>query len=235
MISLSWPTSRHTTIMRYFIALFIGYKANLTVSCTFSQNAWQNVRSPNSLGVQRTKKRGCWGLGRPGPTGSKSAPIPRYRSWARSTSRGPTCGSSSWSSPGAARPRPGACPIRFPGQRDAVSARFPIIAPVWRWTMLDYTPTACWSTTGRGGQGKDPTELKKSPRTSERFKEELGLSILLISLENSSLTVLLLCCQRASGLRYVLLWSIILISRLAGLFTIFIFIRIFKMRFTSIF
>lgn len=160
MISLSWPTSRHTKIMRYFIALFIGYKTNLTVSCTFSQNAWQNVRSPNSLGVQRTKKRGCWGLGRPGPTGSKSAPTPRYRSWARSTSRGPTCGSSSWSSPGAARPRPGACPIRFPGQRDVVSARFPIIAPVWRWTMLDYTPTACWSTTGRGGQGKDLTELK---------------------------------------------------------------------------
>lgn len=160
MISLSWPTSRHTKIMRYFIALFIGYKTNLTVSCTFSQNAWQNVRSPNSLGVQRTKKRGCWGLGRPGPTGSKSAPIPRYRSWARSTSRGPTCGSSSWSSPGAARPRPGACPIRFPGQRDVVSARFPIIAPVWRWTMLDYTPTACWSTTGRGGQGKDLTEFK---------------------------------------------------------------------------
>lgn len=160
MISLSWPTSRHTKSMRYFIALFIGYKANLTVSCTFSQNAWQNVRSPNSLGVQRTKKRGCWGLGRPGPTGSKSAPIPRYRSWARSTSRAPTCGSSSWSSPGAARPRPGACPIRFPGQRDVVSARFPIIAPVWRWTMLDYTPTACWSTTGRGGQGKDLTELK---------------------------------------------------------------------------
>lgn len=161
MISLSWPTSRHTKSMRYFIALFIWYKANLTVSCTFSQNAWQNVRSPNSLGVQRTKKRGCWGLGRPGPTGSKSAPIPRYRSWARSTSRVPTCGSSSWSSPGAARPRPGACPIRFPGQRDVVSGHSPIIAPVWRWTMLDYTPTACWSTTGRGGQGKDPTELKK--------------------------------------------------------------------------
>lgn len=160
MISLSWLTSRHTKIMRYFIALFIGYKTNLTVSCTFSQNAWQNVRSPNSLGVQRTKKRGCWGLGRPGPTGSKSAPIPRYRSWARSTSRGPTCGSSSWSSPGAARPRRGACPIRFPGQRDVVSARFPIIAPVWPWTMLDYTPTACWSTTGRGGQGKDLMELK---------------------------------------------------------------------------
>lgn len=160
MISLSWPTSRRTKSMRYFIALFIGHKANLTVSCTFSQNAWQNVRSPNSLGVQRTKKRGCWGLGRPGPTGSKSAPIPRYRSWARSTSRAPTCGSSSWSSPGAARPRRGACPTRFPGQRDVVSARFPIIAPVWLWTMLDYTPTACWSTTGRGGQGKDLTELK---------------------------------------------------------------------------
>lgn len=160
MISLSWPTSRHTKSMRYFIALFIGYKANLTVSCTFSQNAWQNVRSPNSLGVQRTKKRGCWGLGRPGPTGSKSAPTPRYRSWARSTSRGPTCGSSSWSSPGAARPRRGACPIRFPGQRDVVSARFPIIAPVWPWTMLDYTPTACWSIIGRGGQGKDITEFK---------------------------------------------------------------------------
>lgn len=160
MISLSWPTNRHTKSMRYFIALFIEYKANLTVSCTFSQNAWQNVRSPNSLGVQRTKKRGCWGLGRPGPTGSKSAPIPRYRSWARSTSRGPTCGSSSWSSPGAARPRPGACPIRFPGQRDVVSGHSPIIAPVWRWIMLDYTPTACWSTTGRGGQGKDLTELK---------------------------------------------------------------------------
>lgn len=160
MISLSWPTSRQTKSMRYFIALFIGYKANLTVSCTFPQNAWQNVRSPNSLGVQRTKKRGCWGLGRPGPTGSKSAPIPRYRSWARSTSRAPTCGSSSWSSPGAARPRPGACPIRFPGQRDVVSGHSPIIAPVWRWTMLDYTPTACWSTTGRGGQGKDLTELK---------------------------------------------------------------------------
>lgn len=160
MISLSWPTSRHTKSMRYFIALFIGYKANLTVSCTFSQNAWQNVRSPNSLGVQRTKKRGCWGLGRPGPTGSKSAPIPRYRSWARSTSRAPTCGSSSWSSLGAARPRPGACPIRFPGQRDVVSGHSPIIAPVWRWIMLDYTPTACWSTTGRGGQGKDLTELK---------------------------------------------------------------------------
>lgn len=119
------------------------------------QIACQNVPFQNSWGVRRTKKRGCWSHGRLELTGSRSAPTPRYRSWARSTSRGPTCGSSTRSSIGAARPRPGGCPIRFPGQKGVVRGRFPIIAPVWRWTMLDYTPTACWSTTGRGGQGMD--------------------------------------------------------------------------------
>lgn len=140
--------------LQIFHSLLIIYKNRLNVSCMILQIACQNVPFQNSWGVRRTKKRGYWRHGRLGPTGSRLAPTPRYRSWARSTSRGPTCGNSSRSSPGVARPRPGAYPIRFPGQRDVVRGRSPIIAPVWRLTMLDYTPTACWSTTGRGGQGR---------------------------------------------------------------------------------